>query len=195
MSLPCPHVPQGSLCPSHTKHLGIGSSPTVCSGFWSVLGQWEACGDPGKCCPCLGEGLDGFQGSSLFKDGRGRQALPGATPQPWGQGGITGQALPPLPLVLAAVPGSHELLQRSSIPSWVLRPICSPSKVQAVCDEGSPVLSHRYHCLGTISVLFSATLPGNPITPCQGYQHLWHPKAAQAWLHLCCRRRVAVLSS
>lgn len=77
---------QGSLCPSHAKECGMG--------FWSVLGQWEACGDPWKGCLCLWEGLDGFQGSSLFKDSRGCQALPGATPQPWGQGGITGQAYP-----------------------------------------------------------------------------------------------------
>lgn len=105
---------QGSLCPGPAKCLGVGSSPTVCAGFWGVLGQWEVCGDPGKCCPCLGEGLDGFQRSSLFnKDGRGCQALPGATPQLWGQGGITGQAYPRLPLVLAAVPGSPELWQRS----------------------------------------------------------------------------------
>lgn len=73
---------QGSLCLGHAKCLGVGSSPTVCSGFWGVLGQWEACGDPGQCCPCLGERLDGFQGSSLFKDvSRGCWALPGATPE------------------------------------------------------------------------------------------------------------------
>lgn len=43
-----------------------------------------------------------------FKDGRRCQAFPGAT-QLWGQDVITGQAYPPLPLVLAAVPGSPEL--------------------------------------------------------------------------------------
>lgn len=73
---------QGSLCLSPAKCLGVGSSPTVCAGFWGVPGQWEACGDPGKCCRCLRDGLDGFQRSNVFnKDSWGCWALPGATPQ------------------------------------------------------------------------------------------------------------------
>lgn len=58
----------------------------------------------------LGRAWMDSKGAVCFKDvSRARWALPGTTPQPWGQGEITGQAYPPLPLVLATVPGSPEL--------------------------------------------------------------------------------------
>lgn len=66
-------------------------------------------GTPGSAVHVLGRGSMDSRGAVCLRTVGDVGLLPVVTAQLWGQGGITGWACPPLPLVLAAVPGSPEL--------------------------------------------------------------------------------------